>query len=276
MSRIRSIMKYDYDEQLLTEIRTELARRQQLLIGLAHSPNSPMEVIDREGIINVFEKNLPPKKPTTIPELMKFFLTSCFSYSPLRKYLTRVTGHLPSQLELPSCLNKVYDEAAFLDDRNWFPLELARIAARIQSSQNFNLDSKQFKPRMIVVMITGGPPMAKRLSNGLEPFYLEVENACENPDKMWNYVTEFSAPIHQVGASLITDFLKDIGFDRFVKIDHHLKNEFPKLLPSSSCRELSLKQQFTLAIDLSEKLGITPSKFDNLLYQWGRYKNYLQ
>lgn len=250
-------------------------RRRDLLISFAHDSQIPMESLDRECITTFFEQWELPKKPENIPDLMKTFFTCCFTYAPLRKYLSSIAGSIPTPEMLPDCLSKIYSEKAFLLYQNWTPLKLHEIAVKIQERKNFDLKSNQFQPRMIAVLLDGSLEMHHRLELGLESFYSELEEINgKSGYEIWAYVSGFSSNIYNVGTALICDFLKDIGCDQFVKVDHHFKNEFPKLLGFNDCKKLSSKDHFVLSQSIAESLKISPFHLDHLLYQWGRYKKY--
>ena len=64
------------------------------MIKLAYDQDIQMYKLDRECIISFFEHWEIPKRPKDIPDLMKTFFTCCFSYAPLRKYLSSISGSL--------------------------------------------------------------------------------------------------------------------------------------------------------------------------------------
>ncbi len=88
---------------------------------------------------------------------------------------------------------------------------------------------------------------------------------------MWELATEISKSINNVGVALICDFLKEIGFTRYVKVDHHFKREFPELISTSKKCKQSPKESFILSQELADSIGITPFHLDSILYLWGRY-----
>lgn len=260
----------------LKNIYTELMRRRDLLICLAYNLEIRMEELDRECIINHLERWENPKPPDNIPDLMKTFFTCCFTYAPLRKYLSSVSDRMLSPEILPECLAKIYTESDFLQDHHWFPREIYRIADRVQQQEQFSLKLNQFKPRMIAVLRDGAKEMEQRLKHGIDWFYDELSGVNEQTgSEMWKYVYEFQRKIYNVGTSLICDFLKDIGCDRFVKVDHHFKKEFPELIGFNDCRRITPKEHFILSQAISDSLGISPFHLDHILYQWGRYKKFI-
>lgn len=171
--KLTSFDSYFKPEELIN-IRSELMRRRDLLISFAHDSQIPMENLDRECIVTFFERWELPKKPGNIPDLMKTFFTCCFTYAPLRKYLSSIAGSIPTPEMLPDCLSKIYSEKAFLLDQNWIPLKLHEIAEKIQEREKFDLKSNQFQPRMISVLLDGSLEMHHRLKFGLESFYSEL------------------------------------------------------------------------------------------------------
>ena len=261
----------------IKNVHNELMRRLDKLLKFAYSQNIPMKDLDRNCIIEYFNYWKIPEKPKDIPALMKIFFTCLFTYAPVRKYLSSIIGKIPTSNDLPYCLYKIYDEKGFLTDQNWTPTKLHHIAAKIQQKEGYDLRSKKFKPRMISVFLDGTKEMEKRLKRGIEEFYQELERLNKGSgEEMWEYAKKFSMHIYNVGTALICDFLKDIGCDRFVKVDHHFKKEFPSLLGLSDCKQLSPKEHFILSQEISKIIKISPFHLDHLLYQWGRYKKYDQ
>jgi hypothetical protein len=258
-------------------VHSELMMRRDKLLKFAHDQNIQMDKLDRECIIEFFEYWRIPKRPKDIPALMKIFFTCCFTYAPLRKYLSSISGSIPTSNMLPNCLSEIYFEEGFLKDQNWTPSKLHDIATKIQEKERYDLKSNQFKPRMISVILEGTSEMGKRLEYGIEEFYRELDGINESSGEgIWEYVTEFQTRIYNVGTALICDFLKDIGCDRFVKVDHHFKKEFRSLLSFSDCKKLNPKEHFILSQEIASILKISPFHLDHLLYQWGRYKKYDQ
>ena len=265
------------DFRCLGEIKSKLMRRKEFLIEISHNRSIPMYQLDRDCIQSYFERGESPARPNNIPKLMKLFFTSCFTYAPLRKYLISVSCNdsIPTASMLPSCLSKVYCESRFLSDESWYPDKIYDIAQFIQNRDVYNLNSIKFKPRMVAVLLSGSKEMSIRIKGGLNNFYSELENINNSTsNEMWKYVEDFSKPIKYVGPALICVFIKDMGFTKFVKVDHHFKKEFPRLLGVEGCKERSPKEHFVLSQTIADLLNISPFHLDHILYQWGRYKKY--
>lgn len=64
---------------------------------------------------------------------------------------------------LPECLSDVFSTSAFLKDENWYCGPLHNLAKQIQNRNNYDLKSKQFKPRIIRVLLDGTLAMKPRL-----------------------------------------------------------------------------------------------------------------
>ena len=260
----------------IDKIKIEVEKRKNILINLSKNFDIPMDKADRNHIHEFFVKGKSHPRPEKIPELLKVLLNSCFSYAPLRNYLIKIQGSLPTRHDLPKILSEIYNEPQFGNEMNWLPEKISNIAQKVQGVKKFDLTSKEFEPRILSVTINAPKKLSKELKNGLENFYIKIEKICLLGSlNMWNYVKKFSQPIYNVGPNLICDFLKNIGFTRFVKIDHHMKKEFPNLLSISGCKNLGDYQSFELSQILADKIGITPFHLDHLLYQWGRYKKYV-
>ncbi len=144
------------------------------------------------------------------------------------------------------------------------------MAKKIQLRENYDLSRKQFNPRIISVLLTGTIVLQKELSRGLDDFYQKISNA-NTPIPMWELALEISRSINNVGVALICDFLKEIGFTRYVKVDHHFRKEFPELISASQTFRQSPMESFILSQELADSVGITPFHLDAILYLWGRY-----
>jgi len=256
-------------------VHPKLMKMRKKLITLAHDQNIQMDKLDRKCIISFFQHWEIPQRPKDINKLMKTFFTCCFTYAPLRKYLSSISGSIPTPSMLPKCLAEIYSEEEFLNDQNWTPSRLYKVASRIQQKEHFDLKSNKFNSRIIAVILGGSQEMEKRLEFGMDKFYIELDRINNSTgEEIWKYVSEFQKNIYNVGTALICDFLKDIGCDRFVKIDHHFKKEFPSLLGLNDCKHLNAKEHFILSQEISNKIKMSPFHLDHLLYQWGRDKKY--
>lgn len=263
----------DFREHEIIQVRKELERRRGVLVGFAKNVNAKMDEIDRCEIIQYLDHLQLPIRPETAPELMKMFVKSCFSYSILRKFCVASLGEIPTLNTIDECLARIFNLDSFRLVDTWFPGNLKNVAEAIQKKHQFDLDSNEPRPRMVRVMIDGSTEMAKRLKTGLPAFYQPLDKVTkQDPELMWEYVLEFSKNIYNVGPALICDFLKEIGYSQFVKVDHHFKKQFPALIHNgSSCRKLSPRKQFIQSLSLAKKLEMTPFHLDKILYIWGKY-----
>jgi len=230
-----------------------------------------MEPFERGRIKALLERGEAPERPNTIPELMKQFCVSAFSYAPLRNnYLAPLVNGLPTRQNIDRVLMRAFHNEGFLDVDNWYPLNLEQLAKAIQSIHNFDLSRNYFQPRIVAVLLTGSKKLELELSEGLHAFYSRVESISD-PTKMWKFVNDFSRPIRQVGPPLTCDFLKELGFTRYVKVDHHFSRQFPKLLPGEPNCRMSAKASFILSQEIADAVGMSPFHLDSILYLWGRY-----
>lgn len=258
----------------IESIRTEIERRRSLLIKYSYDKSTQVVPVEQKRIQSILEKWESPARPEDIVTLIKQFCVSVFSYAPLRRYLSSFIDNLPMRDTVNVALSKAFGNEEFLFDSNWTPIALHELALRIQRKENFNLTSKQFKPRIISVLITGTKVLSNELENGLESFYIKISSVT-NPIAMWELAKDISRPINNVGVALICDFLKELGFTRYVKIDHHFRREFPELISSLKTCKQSPKESFILSQEIADSIGITPFHLDSILYLWGRYSKYL-
>jgi len=255
------------------DLKKELERRKNILIRLAHSNISiNMGSFERNRIIELFEKERLPKYPKTVPLLLKHFCVSSFSYAPLRNnFLKPLIGDIPSTENIDRILSLVFEREEFLDTSYWTPENLLGLAENIQSQKNYNLYSKEFKQRIISVLLTGMLKMQSELENGLVAFYSKIESI-KATDDMIKLSINFSKSIRNVGPVLISDFFKNIGFTNYVKIDHHFQKEFNTLVVFyTKKKKLNFKESFTLSQIIAKKLNYSPYYIDALLYFWGKY-----
>ncbi len=260
------------DYNLLQRIPIEIDRRRTLLVKYSYDSSYPIVPVERMRIQSLLERWEVPLRPEDKQTLTKQFCVSAFSYAPLRRYLASFIDNLPMRDTIPLSLSKAFDNSDFLEDSNWSPESLHKLALRIQAKSNFDLSRKQFNPRIISVLLTGTIFLSNELRNGLDKFYHTILSA-STPITMWKLAEEFSKPISNVGVALICDFLKEIGFTRYVKVDHHFRREFPALISDLKNCKQSSKESFILSQEIADSIGITPFHLDSILYLWGRYGN---
>jgi len=262
----------------LGTIRTELDRRRQILIDLAHDLDADLDPVDRRCVTEYFERGEVPPKPADVPALMRTFFAACCGYFAVRNHLRKLLGGLLDVDTLGEALSLSLGEPAFTLDETWTVEGMVALAERLQQRDGYDLSARSLpvQGRITAFLLTGTQQLGRHLDHGLEGFYGEVESACdEGADAMWRFVSAFSKPIRFVGPALVCDFLKNSGFVRFVKVDHHLGKEFPALLGEASCARTSAKKHFARSIEMAENLGMSPFHLDHLLYQWGHNRRHL-
>ena len=257
----------------VTAILEVLLQRQGALVALAEDPTSPMEIVDRENILNYFVEGSWPDRPQSVEHVTRYFMGAAFTYSVVRNFLRARVGYLGSGDWLSTALRRSFDEPRFMEASVWEPVPMGQLARELEKRLDPKSPPRAVPRRIVEVLKTGSAHLERELAEGVEPFCDRVDQACESgPVGMWRFVSEFSAPVRFVGPALTCAFLKDIGFVQFVKVDHHIEREFPDLIGHVGCGSLSTKDHFRLSIELGEQIGMTPFHIDHLLYQWGRYK----
>jgi len=262
-----------FDELQLPAIRAEMIRRREILVRLAKDPSAPMDKLDRQDIVLYLDQGAIPRRPESVPGLMKAFVKSCLTYSVLRRFCVSLLGEIPTPDTIGECLARVFCCQAFRVEQTWTPEGLRTAAEHIQAQAEYDLDSKIPRPRITRVLLDGSKEMHRRLARGMAGFYESVDQAVgRGPDVMWSWVLEFSQGIRNVGPALTCDFLKEIGYAQFVKVDHHFTNEFPSLI-KANCEQLSSREHFVFSQRLARWIGMTPYHLDRILYEWGRCKS---
>jgi hypothetical protein len=251
-------------------IQLEIERRRTILINLSYDNSFDMVQSERIRIQSILEKWESPTRPADVRILTKQFCTSAFSYAPLRKYLASFIGNFPMRDTIHIALNKAFNNDSFLIDSNWSPESLRKLSLNIQAKDRYDLSRKQFKPRMISVLITGTEQLSNELKNGIDSFYKKISDVT-SPPEMWELAKDFSVPISNLGPALACDFFKELGFTRYVKVDHHFRREFPELITYLKTCDQNPKESFILSQKIADSIGITPFHLDSILYLWGRY-----
>lgn len=264
------------------KIKSRILMRRDLLAGLAKGdiqidPACPMDETDRIHILAYLEREEIPEKPKNIEQLMKVYASSCLSQSIIRRRLARLLGRIPTPETIPECLETMFGAPDFRKDPYWTPTNLPDLLVGIQKQEDWadrDLRSLRVKPRVIGILIDGCVFLQKKLQRGLTPFYEEIAAAIENgPEATWKYANRFSSSIRHVGPATVCDFLKNMGFPDFVRVEGHFRKEFPELINENN---MTQKQQFIVSLALCEELGMRPFFFDHIMYQWGRYKHHFR
>ena len=254
-----------------------MGNRCNLLIKLAHNPQIDLDRTDIENIIKFLENRLLPEKPSDEIHLMKEFISSCLSINQpphrIRSRMTAILGKIPLADTIPLCLNKLFDCSDFLLDSNWKPSSLETLIKSLRDKdENF---SDQFRRDVLDTLDSVTNKISFELEAGINQFYDRItREITKGPESVWAFLQQFTANLRGVGPSLMSDFLKNIGFVEFVKIDQRLKNELPKLIEGLKSTP---KNMFIFSWYFCERLKMTPFIFDQILYQWGnpRLKPYL-
>lgn len=268
--------------RFVRKVKAEVLRRQALLIRLANGdiPVDPAHVMDETDRIHIqsyLEYGELPEKPEDMRQLMKVYASSCLSQSMIRRQLTRLMGSIPMPETIPLCLEKAFDEPAFADNRHWTPEAMFELTADLENRERMegaDLRSVSMRARIIAILMDGSRLLEKKLGHGLAPFYREISTAIERgSEETWKYAKQFAGSIRHVGPATVCDFLKNIGFSDFVRVEGHFKSEFPQLINEG---KLTMKQQFIKSLTLCEELEMKPFVFDHIMYQWGSYKSCFQ
>ena len=84
-----------FDQNTIARVRTELERRRSLLVAVARNSNAPIDQLDREEILLYLGEGKLPVRPDSVPDLLRAFFSSCFTYAVLRKFCVAKFGRIP-------------------------------------------------------------------------------------------------------------------------------------------------------------------------------------
>jgi len=240
------------------------------LITCAHDPLIQMDPVERRQIIEYLEEEKLPEKPTDEVRLMKEFVSSALSINQpphrIRNRLRSILGEISRYNTIDLCLYKLFGDPDFRVENNWMPHSLAQTANRLQKQI---LKEDSFKKNVLTTIESIALTMQRELSSGLDRFYDHMSDELSHgPEQTWTFLKHFTSNISGVGPVLMSDFLKNIGFVEFAKIDQRLKTEFPKL---ASGLPTTPDKIFIYIWHLCKKMKMSPFVFDYILYQWGNH-----
>jgi hypothetical protein len=237
-----------------------------------NNDHAKIDNTDRKNIQIYLNEFKIPKKPADEPNLSKEFVSSCLSSNQppfrMRNKLKSLIGEIPTRKTISLCLSKLFTESRFINDSNWTFINLHKMSTEMKQAESVEYGG--MKSAILDILQNGSKIMGEQVAGGLEIFYENLQYEIDKgPENVWKFMEIFTNTIPGVGPGLFSDFLKNIGFVDFVKIDYHFKREFPELIRSEY---LAPKLMFVHTINLCNKLGMTAFHFDHVLYQWGRYK----
>jgi len=88
--------KRQLDQGRIEAIARRLEAMRATLVARARDAAWPMNPLDRREIVGYLDKGVVPEPPRTVPDLMKNFLKSCYTYSVLRSFSTSLLGKIPT------------------------------------------------------------------------------------------------------------------------------------------------------------------------------------
>ncbi len=252
-------------------VKAELNRRRQLLIQWASDQSLRMDPVDRQHILDYFRDKRLPERPSTAEGVMRELISSALSINQppfwTKNRLTKLLGQTPLGPTIGLCLARLLDASELAKSKEvWAPAtlhaELLRIGSQLKPAP------ESFEHSVLRTSIDCAKALEHELREGLDDFYRRVDEALKaSPERTWQFMTTLSAPIAGVGPVLTSDFLKNIGFHRLVKIDQRLRTQLPALVPTIDTG--SDRTRFISAWKLADMIGWNPFILDHLLFQWG-------
>lgn len=259
-------------------IRAELDRRKYLLIELAEDEKSGVDSVSRSTILQFLKDQKLPEPPQCVSLVLRQFVSSAMSYWAIKK----AVGGTPMPDTVSGYVAVLMNTPLFNDADTWkSPERLEEVARLCQEGMGLSDEelrrNRQIVPRVLCTIRFGAAFWIREFTNGLDSWYKQMAAKLNQPPQdVWNFLGQYSKPIPYVAEPLLADFLKNIGFQRMVKVDHHLLRELPGLVSEEFKNEkVSDNRVFILAINTSDKIGMVPFLFDHILYHWGKQRHLL-
>ncbi|GEM_PF-1248636 len=259
------------DDELIARVRHDLDARKSDLIQKAAEGLIPDET-DRQHIFKYLRDGELPRRPESVSDVLRNFVSSALSYATVRRVLAAHIGMNPTFQTIGAALSLEFNESRFDKEASWNLDEMATLAHEVaikNGLQDSDLGQKTIHSRILGVLVDGSQQLSKVTADGLDDFYSDVKQNLASPEAAWAYVEGFSRNIRQVGPALTADFFKNIGFHVFVKPDFHFLRQFPTLTEVDL--NLDPKESFISGWHLAVKLGMPAFVVDHILYQWGRH-----
>ena len=128
------------------------------------------------------------------------------------------------------------------------------------------------RPRLVLSLATALPKVKAQILINPVDFHTKIDAlSSTQPGKAFDFAKHFSKGIIQMKEALVCNFLKELGLLYFVKVDVHVKSFVGDMAASSSCKNLSPKDQFILSWLLAREAEMKPFFLDKILYLGGVY-----
>ena len=130
------------------------------------------------------------------------------------------------------------------------------------------------------ILRTAPAKLIKLTNLNVEEFYHKVDRICNQDngqdifwksETLWEFATEISIGIKNIGSNLACDFLKESGFTDYAKMDVHMIRSMSEFLDVYSCKNLTDFESFVVTQWLANKINMTPFRLDKILYVYGVY-----
>ncbi len=285
IERIKDILSR-IDNDSLLRIKQEIKDKELLLISLAEKG----EISDKtceDSVFDYLKLSKNPPRPKNLNELMVQFIGSAFSYNRIRIQMRKIhrerfgNPDFPIKSEHKKILSYIFNDQRLNDDFFWHPERLGILMDEIESRGDYNnpmIITPYWLGRIMSTLLTAPKRIMEITGGDISAFYKKIDEMCndecqgdifEKSKRLWNFAKEISVGVKNVGPNLVCDFLKESGFTAYAKMDVHLMRSMGNFLHNFKDEKLDDFESFVTAQWFADKIGMTPYRFDKILFVWG-------
>jgi len=273
----------------IQHIKKEIQQKESWLISVAENKNL-FDKTHTEMVLDFIRENKVPKRPETLNKLMIQFISRAFSYNRIRKQMRKINrekfhlNNYPVRSDYKKILAYLLDDKRFLREDYWHPKKFQELITEIEIRgryKDLQILSDYWLEHIMGILRTAPVKLLEFTHQNIDTFYIKVEEICnqqnnnifEKAKNLWNFATELSQGIRNVGTNLMCDFLKESGFTDYAKMDVHLIRYMSHLLSKQNHNRLTDYESFVVTQWLADQIKITPFKMDKILYVYSLYNH---
>jgi diadenosine tetraphosphate (Ap4A) HIT family hydrolase len=282
------ILLNEINKERIEQIKNEIQQKESWAINIAEN-QSKLDKTHIEMVQDFIRDNKTPIRPETLNKLMIQFISSAFSYNRIRKQLRKINRekyHLdnyPIREDHKRILAYLLNEDRFLNEDYWHPQKLGQLIREIDNRgqyKNLHIMSDYWLEHIMGILRTAPAKLIEFTNQNINEFYIRVDgmskrnfghNIVKKAQELWEFATELSIGIRNVGTNLMCDFLKECGFTDYAKMDVHMIKNMSEVLNVHNYSKLTDFESFIVTQWLADKINMTPFRMDKIIYVYGVY-----
>lgn len=275
-------------EERKEQIKMEVQKKESYLLTVAQN-GSQLDETHRDMVLESIRDNKPRPRPESLNKLMVQLVSSAFSYNRIRKQLRKINREVFKNPSFPVRENHEQILAYILNDKRledevyWHPREFKELLKEIDKKGDYkhlNIISDYWLEHMMDTLRTAPTKLMELSNSDINKFYKKVDTVCNQQfgrdvfikaQELWEFATEMSKGIRNVGTHLICDFLKESGYTDYAKMDVHLIRSMSEILNANSSKDLTDFELFVATLWVADKIKMTPYRLDKIQYVYDVY-----